>query len=106
LGAALPAEDLEVLRRHNGGEGFVGGGRYLQLWPIEDVVEHNRTLEATQLVPGAVPFGSDGSDAPYAIEVHDEQADYVAYPAVGLSRHFREYLAGSWQEFLDKLAST
>jgi len=106
LGVALPAEYLDVLRHHNGGEGFVGAGRYLQLWPIEDIAEHNRTLEAAQLVPSAVLFGSDGADDLYAIEVHGEQVDYVVYPAIGLSRRFREYLAGSWEEFLEKLAST
>ena len=106
LGTQLPFEYLDVVRRHNGGEGFVGEGRYLQLWPIEDIVEHNRILEAALLVPGAVLFASDGADDLYAMEVHGEEVQYVVYPAIGLSRELRQLLAGAWDEFLKKLSSS
>src|SRR5579859_101260 len=61
LHASLPNDYLTVMRSHDGGEGWVGEGAYLRLWPIDELVPNNRALEARRLVPTAILFGTDGA---------------------------------------------
>jgi len=102
LGVKLPADYLAVIRAFDGGEGFVGEGAYLRLWPVEDLVERNRVLDAARLVPGEVLIGTDGADDLYAVEPSD--GTYATYPAVGLSASLRRRTGGSWDEFLKVLS--
>lgn len=105
LARALPAAQLEVLRCHNGGEGFVGDdGGYLQLWAVEEIVEYNQTLDAGRLVPGVVLFASNGADDLYGVGTVGGHLEYGVYPAVGLDAKSGERLAGGWTEFLEALA--
>lgn len=60
LETQLPADYLNQMRSHNGGERWVGGGAYLRLWPIDDLLDRHRTLEAELLVPGFALIGTDG----------------------------------------------
>jgi hypothetical protein len=104
LGVRLPTDYLTVLRNHNGGEGWVGVGAYLRLWPIAELCENNRTLEAARLIPGMVLFGTDGADELYAVDPNSDT--YFAYPAVGLSTDLGRKLGTSWESFLQTLAFT
>lgn len=99
----LPGAYVDVMRQHNGGEGWVGEGAYLRLWPVEDLAEANRTLEAELLVPGVVLIGNDGADDVYGVELASGR--YLVFPAVGLSADAGETLADSWESFLEALAT-
>ena len=99
----LPNDYLAVMQSHDGGEGFIGDGAYLRLWPIGDLQERNRTLEAEQLIPGVVLIGTDGADDLYAIEL--ATAAYLIFPAVGLSADAGEKVAESWDGFLQALST-
>lgn len=98
----LPDDYLAVLRLQDGGEGWVGGGAYLRLWPIEELEDRNRLLQAAHFVPGVVLIGTDGADDLYGISLGT--GSYWILPAVGLSSDTGEEVARSWHEFLAALA--
>jgi hypothetical protein len=102
LGVSLPTDYRRVLGEHDGGEGWVGDGAFLRLWPVTQLVEKNRELEANRLLPGVVLIGTDGGGELYAIET--KASAYKRYPAVGLSRELGAQLGNSWDEFLAALA--
>lgn len=100
----LPDDYLDVLRAHDGGEGWVGEGAYLRLWPIPELEGRNQTLQAKQLVPGVVLIGTDGADDLYAIE--PASGAYLIFPAVGLSASAGKKVAESWEGFLKALSTS
>jgi SMI1 / KNR4 family (SUKH-1) len=106
LGRTLPADYLAVMRAHNGGEGWVGDGAYLRLWPVEELVETNRTLEASSLVPGVILIGSDGADGLYGVVVDQDSEMFMEFPAVGLSSDQGRKLGESWGAFLKTLSES
>jgi hypothetical protein len=98
----LPPEYLAVVRVHNGGEGFIGQGSYLRLWPVEELPENNRTL-APERPTNAILIGSDGSDKLFAVEATARGYGYFAYPQIELTSHGKT-LADSWDGFLQALS--
>lgn len=99
---ALPPDYVNVLRAHDGGEGFVGGGAYLSLSPVEDLEQMNAALEAGELVPGVVLIGGDGADDLYGIE--SSSGTYWIFPAIGLRADSGEQVADGWERFLQALS--
>ncbi len=106
LARPLPAAQVEILGSHDGGEGFVGGGGYLQLWSVAEIVEYNQMLDVDRLIPGVLLFGSNGADDLYGVRRSGEHLEYDAYPAVGLDKDSGERLAATWAEFLEALAKS
>lgn len=102
LGSPLPHDYRSVLREHDGGEGWVGDGAYLRLWPIAEVVTKHEQLDPGQLVPGVLLIGSDGGGEVYGIDMRT--AAYKRYPAIGLGPELGIELGKSWDAFLAALA--
>lgn len=100
----LPAEYVELMRLHNGGEGFVGEESYLRLWPIEELPENNQML-APERPNDVVLIGSDGSDGLYAVQPTANGYIYQVFPRIELVSEGRT-LADSWAGFLDALSRT
>jgi len=98
----LPTEYLALMRLHNGGEGFVGEGSYLRLWPIEELVEKNRIL-APARPNNAVLIGSDGSDDLYAVQPTATGHVFLMFPRIELTAESKQ-LADSWAGFLEALS--
>jgi hypothetical protein len=98
----LPAEYLAVVGGHNGGEGFIGKGSYLRLWPMEELPNNNRIL-APERPANSVLIGSDGSDKLFAVEASGHGYMYVAYPRIELTSQ-GQALANSWDGFLQALS--
>jgi hypothetical protein len=90
------------MRGHNGGEGFIGQGSYLRLWPVEELAENNRTL-APERPANAVLIGSDGSDKLFAVAAIARGYAYSAYPRIELTSEGKA-LANSWEGFLEALS--
>src|SRR5216684_1754210 len=90
----LPPEYVALMRLHNGGEGFVGEGSYLRIWPIEELADHNRVL-APERPSNVVLIGSDGSDGLYAVEPTADGHAYLVFPRIALVSE-GEKLADSW----------
>jgi len=98
----LPPEYVAVMRLHNGGEGFVGEGSYLRIWPIEELADHNRVL-APERASNVVLIGSDGSDGLYAVEPTDGGHAYLVFPRIALVSEGKK-VADSWAGFLATLS--
>jgi hypothetical protein len=93
------------MRAHNGGEGWVGDESYLMLWPVEELVQENRTLKAAEFVPGVVLFGSDGGGNLYGFGKSGGSEQFLKFPAVGMEPDLGESLGESWETFLNTLAT-
>lgn len=98
----LPAEYLAMMRLHNGGEGFVGEGSYLRIWPIEELPEKNRIL-APHRESTVVLIGSDGSDGLYAVEPAAKGPIFLIFPRIELVSKGHK-LGDSWAGFLEALS--
>jgi len=98
----LPPEYVALMRLHNGGEGFVGEGSYLRIWPIEELADRNPVL-APARPSNVVLIGSDGSDGLYAVEPTQGGHAYLVFPRIALVSEGKK-LADSWASFLETLS--
>ena len=96
---------LEFMRRHNGCDGPVGQNGYIRLWPLENVVLRTEQAKTDEFAPGLLLFAGDGGNEAYAFDRQDPRWPIVAVPLVGLSRKEMKFIAGTFAEFLRKLAS-
>jgi SMI1 / KNR4 family (SUKH-1) len=60
LATVFPTDYVAFMSESNGGEGEVGSRGYLQLWPIETLVEQNEACNTAEFFPGFIFLGSDG----------------------------------------------
>lgn len=65
----FPANYIEFLKRHNGGEGFIGDN-YIIFWKAEELVDFNREYEVEIYAPGIFLFASDGG---YGFDTDDKK---------------------------------
>ena len=104
LGVTFPDDYVDFMLSSNGGEGFVGGDRlYVQIDPIEEMmdVELQETLARDR--PGLVVFGSDGAGEAFAFDTRGDEFTIVMFPWIGLDeeevlpqgRTFTEFLRGA-----------
>ena len=96
----LPGDLEQLLIERGGGEGFIGQGSYLRLWPAEELAEQHETLDAALNWPGLLLIGTDGANKLFA---WDQRASrYVAVDKIGDDD--RRVLGRSWNECLSTLA--
>jgi hypothetical protein len=69
------------MRRSNGGEGQVGPEGYLQLWPIETLVEMNKNYDAVRSYPGHVLVGSNGGGEAITLRHGPAGLEFVLLPS-------------------------
>jgi SMI1 / KNR4 family (SUKH-1) len=100
-GIAVPADLLQVLLDHGGGEGPVGGKARLRLWPLQDWVRLNETLETPVQWPGLVLFGEDGGGGFFGLD--SSTASYARIEGIG--DRDREAFGATFEEFLTNLLS-
>ena len=98
-----PPGYLEFMRRSNGGEGFVSK-RYLMLWPVEELRQHNDGYEVARYAPGLFLFGSDGGGEAYAFDLREATPTIVSVPFVGMSLREATHCGSDFDEFLQGLA--
>jgi hypothetical protein len=80
----LPADYLEFMYAHDGGEGWVGDN-YLILWKLSELVPFNRDYEVRTYAPGLLPFGSSGGGEAFAYDMRQAVPSIVMVPFVGMS---------------------
>ena len=102
---SLPSDYVAVLRRFDGGEGFVGDGSYLMLWKAEELATFNEEYSVREYCPGVVLFCSSGGGEAFAFDAHESSWWIVRVPFVGMSRELIEPLADSFSGFLEVLAA-
>ena len=96
----LPDDYKEFIKEHNGGEGYVGGLSYINLWKIEEIAELNESYEVKEYTPDFVYFGSDGGDMAYAMDFSEEKVRYIEFPFMSLHEEEKEILGDSFEEML------
>jgi hypothetical protein len=76
-GLKLPKDYLDFLRMSNGGEGELPVDPYwFQIWPAEEVLEHNEGYQVSTNVPGFFAFGSNGGGELLAFDTRE----HVSWP--------------------------
>lgn len=99
LGVELPDDYKAMLRAADGGEGPVGQESYVILWPVEDVVEHNRGYKPDpNYAPDLTFIGTDGGNEVFAIRSSD--GHFVAAPLIGMSPEAVDDRGATLEEFL------
>lgn len=86
LGVPLPAQYIEFMKRHNGGEGDIGGITWLMLDRLETLQELNEAVQEF-LPDGTIIIGSDGGSELYGVNASGTylnlpetmEEEYIAY---------------------------
>jgi SMI1 / KNR4 family (SUKH-1) len=105
-GRALPQDYIDFLKRHNGGEGYIGG-EYVMLWKLEELEEFNRDYEVREYLPNVLLFGSDGSGEAFGFRTSGKPTwEVITVPFVGMSPELCEKVAGSFSEFMTSLGKS
>lgn len=103
-GRSLPSDYLDFLKRHNGGEGFVGK-KYIILWKAEELVRFNHEYEVELYAPGIFLFGSSGGGEGYGFDLQDNGLPVVRVPFVGMERRYARSVSKSFSDLFPQLAS-
>ena len=104
---ALPSDYLEFLRECDGGEGFIGDGGFLAIWPVQEVLSA-REEEIFRDAAWLIPFASDGSSSAYAFDLTSSpearRVVKIGYLEVG-DREMEEHRGNTFLEFLESIAT-
>lgn len=103
LECSLPADYVQFLQEHDGGEGFIGDN-YLILWMVEELSPFNREYEVRQYAPGLILFGSSGGGEAYGFDTRDVAMPVVRVPFIGMELRYVRSVASSFTDFLTQLA--
>lgn len=103
-GFSLPAAYVRFLRRHNGGEGFIGQNSYIILWKLGELAEMNAAYHVSEFAPGLFIFGSDGGGEAYAFDVRTSAMPIVSVPFVGMDLSLAQVVALDFNDFLATLS--
>lgn len=103
LDIALPANFLNFLRQHNGGEGFIGDN-YIIFWKAEELVDFNREYEVERYAPGIFLFGSNGGGEGYGFDTQSPAMPIVRIPFVGMERRYATPVAKDFPDLFVHLA--
>lgn len=94
-GVLLPEEYLAFMKKHNGGEGDIGG-TYLVLFPLEELQTVNDNYATAEVLEGCVIIGGDGGGELYGVT---EDGRYFNVPAI-MDKEDITYLGNTMEEFI------
>lgn len=94
-GVLLPEDYLAFIKKHNGGEGDIGG-TYLVLFPLEELQTVNDNYATTEVLEGCVIIGGDGGGELYGVT---EDGRYFNVPAI-MDKEDITYLGNTMEEFI------
>ena len=102
FGVVLPAEYVEFMSMTNGADGPIGSSEYLQIWPVEEVIQLDGGIEdMKEEHPEWLFFGGMGGGGRYAF---DKRYQPMPVIQVDLSDPDYNYVRGaSFEEFLENL---
>lgn len=105
LGVSLPADYVDFLRRHNGGEGFAGEHSVV-LFKAEELKPFNDAYEIDEYAPGLILFGSNGGGEGYAFDTRDGSMSVVRVPFIGMELRYARPIAKSFTDMVYQLKKT
>ena len=94
-GVLLPEDYLAFMKKHNGGEGDIGG-TYLVLFPLEELQTVNDNYATAEVLEGCVIIGGDGGGELYGVT---EDGRYFNVPAI-MDKEDITYLGNTMEEFI------
>lgn len=94
-GVLLPEDYLAFMKKHNGGEGDIGG-TYLVLFPLEELQTVNDNYATAEVLDGCVIIGGDGGGELYGVT---EDGRYFNVPAI-MDKEDITYLGNTMEEFI------
>jgi hypothetical protein len=100
IGEVFTAEYFDLLRLSNGLHGFTKSGSYLDLWPIHQIGERNRSYKVDLKKDGLLLFGSDGGLEAFAFDVFSPGL-IVRVPFIPLERSQAISVGRGLQSLLD-----
>lgn len=101
----IPHQDyLDFIAKQNGCEGPIGSEGYVVLWPIDEVILGTEQVNTAEFAPGLLLFGGDGGNEAFAFDREDPKWPIVMVPLIGMSRNDMKFLAGTFTEFIERLA--
>lgn len=98
----LPADYVQFLLRHDGGEGFIGEN-YIIFWKAEELIKFNHEYEVERYAPGILLFGSNGGGEGYGFDLLNGGMPVVRVPFIGMDRRHVKLIANSFTEMFNKL---
>jgi hypothetical protein len=102
----VPHQDyLDFIAKHNGCDGAVGEDGYLRLWSLDNVIARTEGAHVAEFAPGLLLFGGDGGNEAFAFDRQDPKWPIVMVPLVGLSREDMKFVAGTFTELIQRLAT-
>ncbi len=93
---------LDLMKNHNGAEGFVNSEIFIMLWRIEDLIAINRKCESLPEQDNYFFFGSDGSNLRYAFDKSD--GSIISIDSYELGEVEPKNFGNSFKVFFDKLS--
>jgi hypothetical protein len=93
----------DVLKRHNGIEGFIGPTQYIMLWSVEEIPKLNAGYQVADYAPSIVLLGSDGGGTAYGR--NKSKGKFGSVPFIGMSQSDFKEMGATFEEFLAQLAA-
>ena len=103
-GFEIPEDYGAFLCRFDGGEGFIGGGSYLILWRLAELLQFNKEYEVDEYCPGLLLFGSNGCGDAFGFDLRAFPFPIVRVPFVGMAEDEIQVVSSSFAEFLRLLS--
>jgi hypothetical protein len=101
LGRRLPSDYLTFMLVTNGAEGKVGSS-YVIIWPVEEVLQLNKSYGVSEFAPNLVLFGSDGGTKGYGFDTGSPDFEIVGVDLI--LTDVTERMGSSLLEFFERLA--
>ncbi len=101
----LPAEYIEFLKTHNGGNGDLPVQPcWYELWPASEVVENNENYEVVKCLPEFLALGSNqGGELLYIDYRKSTLGNIVSIPLIPSDADYAMLVATSFNEFIQLL---
>lgn len=98
----FPSDYIEFMKEQNGGEGFIGEGRYVRFWPLEELLEANEDYTVHEFAPDIFLVGSDGGGNAFGLK--RKEGIFIEVPFIGMSNDDAIDCGKDFKEFLSFLA--
>lgn len=103
LGIKLPEQYVNFMLESNGAEGCVGPNSYLQIWPVDQIVERNAGYKVEEYTSGLVYFASDGGGMAYAFDKRAGTMPIVEIPFESIHVEDAKLCGNTFVDFLQYL---
>lgn len=105
LGLALSPEYLRLLKFSDGLDGWLNDKIYIELWPVEKLIELNDYYQTRESIPGIILIGSDGSDEAIALDLRENSQNYGSFflmPFIPFDWEEAEKMGETIEQFIKK----